>query len=135
MDFRWLKLQGLAVLLGLGLLAVGSVVFEFQPGDVTPLYVLLFLGSYFIIFAGVHVYLGIRGEGGAITVDARWRFVVVVALVLSLGTVTGLVASRQRVNGIDMGLTIGVLALFVFVGYFVYEIREGYRTGSESELE
>ncbi|MFB6197739.1 MAG: hypothetical protein ABEI52_05640 [Halobacteriaceae archaeon] len=41
----------------------------------------------------------------------------------------------RLVNGIDMGLTIGVLALLVFVGYFVYEIREGYRTGSESELE
>jgi len=71
MDLRWLKLQGLAVLLGLGLLAVGSVVFEFQPGDVTTLYVFILLGSYFIIFAGVHVYLGMRGEGGAITVDAR----------------------------------------------------------------
>ena len=134
MDLRLLKLQGLAVLLGLGLLAVGSVVFEFQPGDVTPLYVLILLGSYFIIFAGVHVYLGIRGEGGAITVDARWRFVSVVAVVLILGTVAVFVESRQSVNGIDMGLTIGVVALLVFVGYFVYEIREGYRTGPESEL-
>jgi len=53
---------------------------------------------------------------------------------LILGTVAVFVESRQPVNGIDMGLTIGVVALLVFVGYIVYEIREGYRTGSESEL-
>lgn len=37
MNDRWFTLQGMAVLLGLERLAVGSVCFEFQPGEITPL--------------------------------------------------------------------------------------------------
>lgn len=134
MDLRLLTLQGVAVLLGLGILAVGMTVLDLQPGEgPTPIYLGVLFVSYFVIFAGAHVYLAARGEGGDVPVDARWRFIGTVAVILGLGIVGALATTLQPVEDVDPAFVVGVIALLVLVSYLVYEAREGFRAVQASE--
>lgn len=136
MDLRSLKLQGVAILLGVGIFAVGIVGFDLEPSEgTTPMYLGVLVVSYFVLFAGAHVYLAVRGEGGDVPVDARWRFIGAVAVLLGLGLVGAMASDLRPIAGVDPAFVVGMVALAVLVSYMSYEAREGYRAVQSSDTE
>ena len=128
MAFRSLKLQGLTILLGLSIFAVGTVAFDLDPGESdTIIYMTVFVVSYFVLVAGAHLYMAIRGESGDVPVDSHWRFVGVVALLLGLGLIGWTLKGVQPIAGVDPAFVVGMVALAVMVGYVSFDAREGYR--------
>lgn len=87
----------------------------------------MILAYHFVIFAGVHLYLAARGESGDVPLDARWRFISVILVVLALVSLGVVTADLGPVAGVDPTAVLGGLAALAFVAYFVYEAREGYR--------
>lgn len=114
---------GVALLLGWSLVDGGSNAGE----SGVPIAETMFsLGVTFVVLAGSHLYLASRGEAGIVPVDARWRFVAVVATTLVLSLAAILLTEVEPVAGVEPHLPVlGVLAA-VLAGYFVYEAREGY---------
>lgn len=91
-----------------------------------PVDLLFATGSLFLVFAGAHLYLAWRGEGGMVPVDARWRFVAVVGASLGLAVVAVSLLDVEPVAGVRPHLPVVGAVLALLVGYFVYEAREGY---------
>lgn len=91
-----------------------------------PINVLFSLAAMFVLFAGAHLYLAIRGEGGMVPVDARWRFVIAFAAALVLFFLGAVLADATPVAGIDPQVPVFAAAVVLLAGYFVYEAREGY---------
>ncbi|MBV0923208.1 hypothetical protein KTS45_03260 [Halomicroarcula limicola] len=88
---------------------------------------LLAAATYLVLFAGSHVYLALRGDGEAVPVAARWRFVGLV-----LGAVAAFVAAVRyggvEVAGVRLETLLAAVVGVSVLGYWGYEIRDGYRT-------
>jgi hypothetical protein len=115
----WVQVGAVVVALGLWAVAasqlVGSVLAD-------PLAVALGLATYFVVLAGSHLYLAMRGDGGSLGVAARWRFVGVTALVLAL--LGGALLAPESALPLDAVLV--AVAGVVAAGWFVLEARAGY---------
>jgi hypothetical protein len=134
MNWRALHLQVLAVLLGLTILVGGAFAVDADLSDgLSPLALGLILAYHFVIFAGAHLYLAVRGESGDVPLDARWRFITAVLVVLALGSIGVLASGLEPVAGVDPSVLPGAFAAVVMVAYFLYEAREGYRAFREEE--
>ena len=85
-----------------------------------------FLLFYGLVLGGAHFYLAVRGEDGLIPVDARWRYVaaLVVLLVAGAGTVYG---GDRTVATIELETVGTVVIVLTVVAYFVTESVAGYR--------
>lgn len=122
------------VLVYVALMLVWSLVTGGVGGSdsMTAVDLLFGLGSLFLVFAGGHLYLAWRGEGGMVPVDARWRFVVVAALTMVLAVAGLSMLDADPVAGISPHLPVFGVLVALLVGYFVYEAREGYLERSPS---
>lgn len=133
MTLRSLKFQGVAILLGLAIFAAAAVAFDLDPSDGdTIISTTVFVVSYFVLVAGAHLYMAVRGESGDVPVDSHWRFVGVVALLLGLGLVGWAIRDAQPIAGVDPAFVVGMVALAVIVGYVWIEALEGYRAVTSS---
>jgi len=133
MALRPLKLQGVAILLGMTLFAAGFVAFDLNPDEsLTLAYIVVFVASYFVIFAGAHLYMALRGESGDVPVQSHWRFVGLVALLSGLGLLGWAVGDVKPIAGVDPAFLVGMLALVILVGYATIEAIEGYRAGKST---
>ncbi|ELY89451.1 hypothetical protein [Natrialba taiwanensis] len=113
-------LSGLFVLVLADYLAIGL---ETGPGSVA-----VFLLFYGLVLGGAHLVLAIRGEDGLIPVEARWRYVAMLVVVLGAGAAIQY-AGSSSIGSTDLELrTVGlaVIALAV-VAYLVNESVAGYR--------
>lgn len=89
--------------------------------------VLVAAGWGFIVLAGAHLYLASRGVDGIVPTATRWRFVAVVAACVVLYGLGILATSLDPIVGIrpEWPVFAGVVGLFL--GWFLYEARAGYR--------
>lgn len=110
----------LAVLLLVGLEYAGILP---ETGPAPVWVALLFYG---LVFGGAHLYLALRGEGGIVPVEARWRYLAMLVVLLGAGAVI-FSAGDRSVAGVDLesvGIAVVVLTLAVYV---VAESVAGYR--------
>ncbi|WIV68082.1 hypothetical protein [Natrialbaceae archaeon AArc-T1-2] len=85
---------------------------------------LLFYG---LVFGGAHLYLALRGEGGIVPVEARWRYLAMLVVLLGAGAVI-VSAGDRSIVGVELeSVGIAVVVLTVLV-YFVDEAVAGYRS-------
>jgi peptidoglycan/LPS O-acetylase OafA/YrhL len=103
---------------------------QFGPGTAGPS-LLLGAASYVVVFAGGHAYLALRGDGESVPVAARWRFVaLVLAAVAAL--VVGYTFRAVTVGAVRLTTLLGVVTAALFLAYWLYEARSGYRASLES---
>ena len=81
--------------------------------------------SYIVVFAGSHIYLAVRGEGEAVPVAARWRFVALVVTAVS-AMVIGVNYRGASIAGTTLSTLLGLFVAVLFIGYWLYEARDGY---------
>lgn len=126
---RETTVQAGAVIVGVGLLLVWSALdgrFGPASSEATVVDVLFGFGWTFVVLAGAHLYLARRGEDGMVPVDARWRFVIVVAASLGLFALAAVLTGAEPVAGVEPQLPVYATLATLLVGYFLYEAREGY---------
>ena len=104
-------------------LAVLSTQFGSAPSGIA---LLLGAASSVVVFAGSHVYLALRGDGETVPVAARWRFVALVVLAVAT-MVVGFAYGTVTVAGTPLSTLLGPVVAALFVGYWLYEARDGYR--------
>ena len=124
-----------ALALGTGVLAAWLAITDgpmLPDGDLAPVGLAVVLTWYFVVFAGAHLYLAIRGEDGMVPSSARWRFVVALGATLVLLGVGALLSAVDPVFGVPPEVPAIATALAVFVAWFVYEARAGYRERAPS---
>lgn len=93
--------------------------------DATP--IVGFVLFYGLVFGGAHLYLAIRGEDGMIPVEARWRYVTMLAVLLGAGAVV-FYSGERTIASVSLG-TIGfVVILLTVVSYLVTESIAGYQS-------
>jgi hypothetical protein len=103
-----------------------------QFGSVTSgVALLLGAASYVVVFAGSHIYLALRGDGEMVPVPARWRFAALVVVAVT-AMVVGVTYRRVTVAGTGLGTVLGLGVAALFVGYWLYEARDGYRASRRS---
>ena len=81
---------------------------------------------YGLIFGGSHLYLALRGEDGLIPVDARWRYVVALFILLIAGAVLVSAGDRQLGPIVLRSVAIAVIVVTT-LGYVITESIAGYR--------
>lgn len=86
----------------------------------------------FVVLAGAHLYLATRGHDGLVPTATRWRFVAVVAACLGLYALGVLATSLDSVAGIQPEWPFFATLAGLFVGWFLYEVRAGYRDARPS---
>lgn len=114
-----------AVLTGVSVLLLSEMVLH-PGGTSTVVSGAIALLFYALVLGGSHLYLALRGEGGMVPVDARWRYVALIAVMLS-GAAVALYGNDVTVASVELrtiGAGVGGLAV---VTYFVSEILDGYR--------
>lgn len=113
-----------AVLLAFLVLAFLSA---YDAGPETgPASVAAFLVFYGLVLGGAHFYLAIRGEDGLIPVEARWRYVVALAVLLVAGAVL-LLGGEYTVGPVATETIATVVIVVTAVAYLVTESIAGYR--------
>lgn len=123
-----------AIAVGFGALAVWSLVDGGLGGDgPSVLGVALAFGWYFVVFAGAHLYLAARGADGMVPTATRWRFVAVVAATLILSGIGLALTAVEPIFGLRPELPVIATAIGLFVGWFLYEARAGYRDRTPSD--
>lgn len=127
-----LQIGALAV--GFSLLVLWSLTNDGAAGEsgFGAVALLFGLGWTFVVLAGAHLYLAARGAGGTIPVEARWRFVGLVALVLVLSALAVGLTAVEPVLGVRPELPVYATIAGLVVGYFLFEAREGYRDSQRS---
>jgi len=117
------------VQLGAVLVAVALMVVATRVGfmDGSPLvrgsFALLFYG---LVFGGAHLYLAVRGEDGMVPVEARWRYVGMVAVLLGAGALL-LVGGDRTVGPVAVQAVGTAVVVLTLLAYFVLEAIAGYR--------
>jgi len=120
---RETRVHVVAVLLGL----LALVGFGWWSGGTAPTWIefgvlVVYNG---LVFGGAHLYLALRGDGEAVPLDARWRFLGFLAVWVSLlGAMA--VAGPAEVGGVAVFSVLGVAMLIAFAAYFLFEARSGY---------
>ena len=100
-----------------------------QFGGTTPL--LLGAGAYIVVFAGSHVYLALRGDGEAVPTSARWRFTALVVVAVT-AVALGFAYGTATVAGTSLSTLLGLGVAALFVAYWLYEARDGYRASRQA---
>lgn len=113
----------IAVLLGVEYYDVGT------NGGPAP--VPVFLLFYGLVLGGAHLYLAVRGEDGLVPVEARWRYVAMLAVLLGAGAVIFYGGDRTVGTVRLEQVGFGIVAVTI-LGYFLTESVAGYRA-SRSE--
>lgn len=86
-----------------------------------------FVLFYGLVLGGAHLYLAVRGEGGMIPVEARWRYVTMLAVLLGASLVI-FYGGERTIASISLG-TIGLVVIsLTVVSYLVTESIAGYRS-------
>ena len=86
---------------------------------------IFFVVLYGLILGGAHLFLALRGEDGMIPVDARWRYVTALAIVLVGGALAFYGTGEIGPLEVD---TLGYVLVAVTVAvYVVVEGMAGYR--------
>jgi hypothetical protein len=110
-----MKVQAGVVTLAILVGYVGENVLNIRAGGGSISIPLLLL-MYGIAFGGTHFYLALRGDDDSVPVGTRWRYVVMVIVILGAGAISIVDEST--------GATIAVLAVFV---YLLIEAISGYQ--------
>lgn len=121
---RETRVHIVAALVGL----IALTTYAWWSGGTGPAWIQLgaIVVSYGLIFGGAHLYLAVRGDGEAVPVDARWRFLGFLAIwVALLGGMA--VAGPAEVGGVAVFSVLGTMMLVAFAAYFLFEARSGYR--------
>ncbi|WP_436344828.1 hypothetical protein [Natronorubrum sp. FCH18a] len=113
-----------AVLLGIAVLVMVEYVGIGPAEGPTP--VSVFLLFYGLVLGGAHFYLAVRGEDGLVPVDARWRYVAMLAVLLVAGAVV-FYGGERTVATVELEM-VGLAAIVLtLLAYFVSESVAGYR--------
>jgi hypothetical protein len=112
---RDMKVQAGVVTLAILVGYVGENVLNIRAGDGSVSIPLLLL-MYGIAFGGTHFYLAPHDYDDSVPVGTRWRYVVMVIVILGAGAISIVDEST--------GATIAVLAVFV---YLLVEVISGYQ--------
>jgi len=112
--------------IAVAVIALGSVAVQFV--DTAPQWLLLVAGalSYGLLFGGAHLYLALRGEGGEVSLVARWRFLGFLAAMIGLGVVAAL-AGEVAVGPVVVRTVAFWSMGAAILAYFVGEGVAGYR--------
>lgn len=108
----------IAVLLGVEHYDVGT--------DGGPAPVPVFLLFYGLVLGGAHLYLAIRGEDGIVPVEARWRYVAMLAILLGAGAVI-FYGGDRTVAAVELEQFGFAIVAVTIIGYFLTESIAGYR--------
>lgn len=112
-----------AVLIAFSILFVAGY---YDVAETGPASVVLFLLFYGLVLGGAHLYLAVRGADGLVPVEARWRYVTVLAVLLVAGAAVFYGGDRTLAT-IELE-TIGMAVVVVTtVVYVVTESVAGYR--------
>jgi len=95
-----------------------------ERGDLSVVAALLIYG---LVFGGAHFYLALRGEDGMIPVVARWRYVVLLCVLLLTAAVS-IMYGTQTITGIEISTIALLVAVLTLVVYLVTENISAYRT-------
>lgn len=119
-----------ALAIGIGILAAWAAI-DSDPMNrdrATELLGLaLALAWYFVVFAGAHLYLAVRGEDGMVPASTRWRFVAAIGALLLLVGLGTVLTPADPLLGVRPAHLVFATAVAVFVGWFGYEVLAGYR--------
>lgn len=133
MNGRFVRLQILAFVLGYGIMGAGGYLFGMRlPDGLTLGHAVTGVATTVVILAGPHLYLAVRGDGGGIPLETRWRFAIAVSI-FSLVWSAGIAASPGSIGSDEAGHLFAGVAFAVLVGYFGYEALEGYRAVRRQE--
>jgi hypothetical protein len=133
MNGRFVRVQVLAFLLGYGIMAAGGLLFGMRlPDGLTLGHAVTGVATTVVILAGPHLYLAVRGDGGGVPLESRWRFAIA-ASIFSLAWAAGILASPGSIGSDAAGLLFAGLGFAVLVGYFGYEALARYRTVRRQE--
>lgn len=116
-----------ALTLAVGVLLLATVL---EVGDTTAGRVLLGVAFYGLALGGAHLYLGLRGEDGIVPAEARLRYVVTLAIVLSAWALLVL-AGDVQLGPVDLHTLALLLAGLVVGGYVALEALAGYRASRQ----
>jgi hypothetical protein len=86
--------------------------------------------AYGLLFGGGHLYLAVRGEEGTVPVEARWRYLAMLGILLGTGGLV-LVGSGRQVGPIAVETIGTAVVVGTIVGYFLVEGIAGYRDTRE----
>jgi phosphatidylglycerophosphate synthase len=100
-----------------------------EPGLASGVTVLI---AYGLLFGGAHLYLAVRGDGGMVPVEARWRYLVMLGILLGTGGLL-LVGSNQQVGPVSVYTIGAAVVVSTIVGYFIIEGVAGYQD-SQTDL-
>lgn len=118
-----------AVLLALVVLLV-AVFFDVGQGSTTGT-AALFVLVYGLVLGGGHLYLAVRGEDGMVPVEARWRYVAMLAVLIGAGAVATFGGDRS-IATIEVRSIAYAAIVATTAGYVLIESVAGYRA-SRSE--
>ncbi len=114
---------------GIALLAVGGPL----PGRFGADAVLAVgIVAYGVVLAGAHAYLAWRDHDGLVPVDARRRFVAVVALLPAVGA-AGALGPEGAVLGVTVDGWLTTVGVATGVAYLALEARSGYLASRTAE--
>lgn len=118
------KYHALAVVTAVGSLVVLQTLVPEGGGLVGR--AVAFVVLYGLVLGGAHLALALRGEDGLVPVASRWRFLRLVAVLLSLGAVA-IVTDPVPVGPVTSFDLLAAAAGVAVVGYLTAEARGGYR--------
>jgi len=117
------------VVLAVVSLVVLATVFEsfYRSGNPEIARAITFVVLNGLVLAGAHLVLALRGEDGVVPLEARWRYLALLAIVFTSGAVAayGQDTTVGPVELRDLGVGVALLAVLV---YAVAEFASGYRT-------
>lgn len=111
-----------------GLLAFAVLIGASQFGytDDGPATLAVLVVAYGLFFGGAHLYLAIRGDGGVIPVESRWRYVGALAIVMASAVLIAAVGDLSLGPATVETVGLGVIVLTAS-GYLITESTSGYR--------
>lgn len=115
-----------AVFLGILLLLGADSLFDIGSDSpvLSGLVIVLFYG---LVLGGAHLYFALRGADGIVPVESRWRFILLLAVLLGSGAVAAY-GQGTAVGPVDLRALGTGVALLALLAYAVSEVASGYRS-------
>ncbi|OIB59063.1 hypothetical protein [Natrialba sp. SSL1] len=114
----------------IGLLVLALVEYTGIGPETGPAPVAVFLLFYGLVLGGAHFYLALRGEDGLIPVEARWRYVATLVVLLAAGAAI-FYGGGRAIATIPLE-SLGYIVLVVtLAAYLVTESVSGYRASRQ----
>lgn len=117
------RVQAVVGLLAFAVLIAAS---RFGYAEDGPAALVILVVFYGLFFGGAHLYLAIRGDGGVIPVESRWRYVGALAVVILSAVLIATVGDRSFGPTTVETVGFGVIGLTA-IGYLIAESTAGYR--------